>query len=68
VSSALSPNVVTGVIFEAVKATLGECRRRWSAGGNRGKVYDLKRPGVREEMWLDMARATGNECANLFLR
>jgi hypothetical protein len=53
---------------EAVKATLEECRRRWSARGDTGKVYDLKRPGVRQEMWRDMARAAGNECANLLFQ
>jgi hypothetical protein len=42
--------------------------QRWKAAGDGNKVYNLNDPRVRQEIWRDIARAAGDQCANLIAR
>jgi len=45
-----------------------KCLARWKAAGDGAKVYDLQNPGVRQEIRRDIARAAGEQCADLLAR
>ena len=45
-----------------------KCLERWKAAGDGSKVYDLQRPGVKQEIRRDIARAAGEPCADLLAR
>jgi hypothetical protein len=45
-----------------------QCMERWKAAGDGNRVYNLKDPGVRQEIRRDIARAAGEQCADLLSR
>jgi hypothetical protein len=45
-----------------------KCLERWKAAGDGNKAYDLRNPGVRQQIRRDIVRAAGEQCADLLAR